>query len=62
MARSRATCPILMYRKVGEPPTGGQDSGVNVSAEGFRRQMRLMLSLGYRAQTFADVSEALSRD
>ncbi|HZT43920.1 MAG TPA: polysaccharide deacetylase family protein [Chthonomonadaceae bacterium] len=51
--------PVLMYHKVGHPVACRQDTFLNVPAEDFRRQMRLLAALGYRARTFAEVVEAI---
>jgi peptidoglycan/xylan/chitin deacetylase (PgdA/CDA1 family) len=48
-----------MYHKVGQPVHSPQDTFLNVPAESFRRQMCLMLRLGYRPRTFHEVVEAL---
>ncbi|HLV81221.1 MAG TPA: polysaccharide deacetylase family protein [Chthonomonadaceae bacterium] len=51
--------PVLMYHKVGHPVACRQDTFLNVPADDFRRQMRLLAALGYRARTFAEVVESL---
>ncbi len=53
--------PILMYHKVGEPVFSKRDTFLNVSAENFAKQMRLMKRLGYTARTFGAVMEAWTR-
>lgn len=47
-----------MYHKVGEPVRSKRDTFLNVSAENFAKQMRLMKRLGYASRTFGDVLEA----
>jgi peptidoglycan/xylan/chitin deacetylase (PgdA/CDA1 family) len=48
-----------MYHRVGEPVACRADRFLNVSAHGFRRQMRALAALGYRARPFAEVVDAL---
>lgn len=55
-----APVPILMYHKVGLPVELRADTFLNVSADSFRRQLRAMAHLGYRAQTFGAVVHAIS--
>ncbi len=50
--------PILMYHKVGEPVVSKRDTFLNVSAEDFAKQMRLMKRWGYVARTFGEVLAA----
>ena len=47
--------PILMYHKVGEPVLSKGDTFLNVSAEDFAKQMRLLKRWGYTARTFGEV-------
>ncbi len=47
-----------MYHKVGLPVHSRGDRFLNVSTADFQRQMRLMLSLGYRARTFSEIVDA----
>lgn len=49
---------VLMYHKVGLPVTSKEDTFLNVSTLDFRRQMRLLKSLGYEARTFGEVAQA----
>jgi len=57
----KASCPVLMYHRVGHPVQSRSDRFLNISARAFERQIGLLARLGYRARTFAEVSEALSR-
>jgi peptidoglycan/xylan/chitin deacetylase (PgdA/CDA1 family) len=50
--------PILAYHKVGAPVQCRRDTFLNVSEQGFRRQMKLLARLGYRTVPFADLVEA----
>lgn len=58
---SGAACPVLMYHKVGAPVTCPQDRFLNISEGAFRRQINLMVRLGYQCRTFAEVADALSQ-
>ncbi|HLK55772.1 MAG TPA: polysaccharide deacetylase family protein [Chthonomonadaceae bacterium] len=53
--------PILMYHKVGQPVVARQDAFLNVAARDFRRQMRVLARLGYRAIPFAEAVAGLAR-
>jgi peptidoglycan/xylan/chitin deacetylase (PgdA/CDA1 family) len=53
--------PVLMYHKVGAPVATHADTFLNVSARDFRRQMRILVKLGYTARPFADVVEAVTQ-
>ena len=48
-----------MYHAVGRPVQTPQDTFLNVSEESFRKQMRVLNRLGYRARRFEEVVEAL---
>ena len=61
MARITPGYPVLMYHKVGAELTDPADQFLNVSALSFRRQMRVLARLGYRARPFGDILEALQR-
>src|SRR5579884_193045 len=52
--------PVLMYHKVGLPVLEARDTFLNVPAESFRRQMRLLARLGYRARPFAEIVDAVA--
>lgn len=54
------TIPVLMYHKVGYPVSCPRDAFLNIPGEAFRRQMRAMRSLGYRARPFGEVVDALN--
>lgn len=47
-----------MYHAVGLPVSGKRDTFLNVPEESFRRQMRMLASLGYRTRTFGEILEA----
>jgi len=49
-----------MYHKVGQPVIERRDTFLNVSEEGFRRQMRVLSRLGYRARTFGEIVTAVA--
>lgn len=51
--------PILMYHSVGRPVLSKTDAFLNVSADAFRKQMRVLDRLGFRARRFDEVVEAL---
>lgn len=59
MMQSAFLCPVLMYHKVGHLIQQPADRYLNVSASGFRQQMRLMARLGYHARNFGDIIEAM---
>lgn len=50
-----------MFHKVGYPVAHNADTFLNVSADDFRRQMRVLYRLGYRARSFAEVVDAAHR-
>ncbi len=60
MRRRPDAVPVLMYHKVGHPGACPQDAFLNVSGEAFRRQMRALARLGYRARPFGEVVDALN--
>jgi peptidoglycan/xylan/chitin deacetylase (PgdA/CDA1 family) len=62
MSQRASTIPVLMYHKVGQPVLSREDRFLNVPGESFRRQMRALSMLGYRARPFAEVVDALSRN
>ncbi len=49
-----------MYHKVGEPVATRADRFLNVPTPSFRRQMRLLARLGFRAVTFGDLADGLA--
>lgn len=59
MLRPYFSTPILMYHKVGAPTACRQDRFLNVTAEGFHRQIRALARLGYTARPLSEVVESL---
>src|SRR2546423_7572428 len=59
MWKATAAVPVLMYHKVGSPVIGRRDIFLNVGADDFRRQMRALARLGYRARPFREVVESV---
>ena len=51
--------PILMYHSVGREVQSRRDTFLNVSADGFRRQMQALVSLGFRARSCCEVINAI---
>ena len=60
MAKTRTAIPILMYHKVGAPVRSKADTFLNVSAEGFERQIRILRRIGFRAVTFEQAARGLT--
>ena len=48
-----------MYHAVGHPVSAQADTFLNVSEDSFRRQIRALESLGYRARRFEELIEAV---
>jgi peptidoglycan/xylan/chitin deacetylase (PgdA/CDA1 family) len=51
----KSSSAVLMYHAVGQPVKCKRDTFLNVSTDSFRRQMRALASLGYRAITFGEI-------
>ncbi len=50
-----------MYHKVGQPVLCREDTFLNVTADSFRRQVRSLASLGYRARPLVEIVDAITR-
>ena len=59
MPTNTRTIPILMYHAVGRDVLEKADTFLNVSTDSFRRQMRALDRLGFRARRLEEAVEAL---
>ena len=59
MQRNTRAIPILMYHSVGRAVLKKSDTFLNVSTDSFRRQMRVLDRLGFRARRFEEAVEAI---
>ncbi len=53
--KSKQGIPILMYHKVGDPPSGSKLKNLWVSSKKFERQMRFLRDHGYHPIVFRDL-------
>jgi peptidoglycan/xylan/chitin deacetylase (PgdA/CDA1 family) len=54
----KSNSAVLMYHALGQPVKCRRDTFLNVSADSFRRQMRALAALGYRARTFGEIVDS----
>src|SRR5205807_74385 len=58
LRRARRGKPVLVYHKIGSPPTGTPDPFLFITSEDFEKQMAALRDHGFSSATLAETSAA----